>query len=86
MDIRKLQGYKLICPKNPNRRRPAMSDITIAPYYPFRLIKIVNQSVDADATTASIEIEPKKTSSLYAIDVGTKRTQCTVGLNARFVI
>jgi transposase len=37
-----------------------MSDLTIAPYFPFRRIKIVNQSVDFDAAKASIEILPHK--------------------------
>ncbi|MCK4985439.1 MAG: transposase [Desulfobacterales bacterium] len=37
-----------------------MSDLTIAPYFPFRRIKIINQSVDPDATMASIEILPHK--------------------------
>ena len=37
-----------------------MSELTIAPYFPFRRIKIINQSVDIDATEASIEILPHK--------------------------
>jgi hypothetical protein len=37
-----------------------MSDLTIAPYFPFRRIKIINQSVDIDASKASIEILPHK--------------------------
>ena len=37
-----------------------MSDITIAPYFPFRRIKIVNQRVDCEATKATIEIQPHK--------------------------
>ena len=37
-----------------------MSELTIAPYFPFRRIKIINQSVELDATKASIEILPHK--------------------------
>jgi hypothetical protein len=37
-----------------------MFDLTIAPYFPFRRIKIINQSVDIDASKASIEILPHK--------------------------
>jgi transposase len=37
-----------------------MSEITIAPYFPFRRIKIVRQSVDSDAAKASIEIMPNR--------------------------
>ena len=37
-----------------------MSELTIASYFPFRRIKIINQSVDGDATRASIEIWPHK--------------------------
>jgi transposase len=35
-----------------------MSELTIAPYFPFRRIKIINQSVDPGATKASIELLP----------------------------
>jgi transposase len=35
-----------------------MSDITIAPYFPFRRIKIVNQDVTENAAKAVIEIKP----------------------------
>ncbi len=37
-----------------------MSDITIASYFPFRRIKIVNQSVDPEAVKASIQIVPHR--------------------------
>ena len=37
-----------------------MSDLTIASYFPFRRIKIINQCVDSDAAKASIEILPHK--------------------------
>jgi len=37
-----------------------MSDLTIASYFPFRRIKIINQCVEGDATRASIEILPHK--------------------------
>lgn len=35
-----------------------MSELTIAPYFPFCRLKIINQSVDRDASKASIEILP----------------------------
>ena len=37
-----------------------MSDLSIAPYFPFRRIKIIHQCVDPDAAKASIEIMPHK--------------------------
>lgn len=37
-----------------------MSDISIAPYFPFRRIKIIGQRLEPNASCASIEIEPKK--------------------------
>ena len=37
-----------------------MSDITIAPYFPFRRIKIIKQNVDSNAAKASIEIMPSR--------------------------
>ena len=37
-----------------------MSDLSIAPYFPFRRIKIVHQCVDPQAAKASIEIVPHK--------------------------
>jgi transposase len=42
------------------QRRPAMSGVSIAPYFPFRRIKIVNQSVLADASEARIQVKPDK--------------------------
>ena len=37
-----------------------MSVPTIAPYFPFRRIKIINQSVTAQADTAHIQVQPDK--------------------------
>jgi len=37
-----------------------MSDLTIASYFPFRRIKIINQMVDPEATEAWIELQPHK--------------------------
>ena len=37
-----------------------MSGVSIAPYFPFRRIKIVNQSVLADASEARIQVKPDK--------------------------
>lgn len=37
-----------------------MSELTIAPYFPFRRIKIVNQTVFKDAAKAYIRIQPDK--------------------------
>ena len=37
-----------------------MSGVTIAPYFPFRRIKIVNQRVLADARQAHIQVKPDK--------------------------
>jgi transposase len=37
-----------------------MSDISIAPYFPFRRIKIVNQTVTPEATAAYIHVQPDK--------------------------
>jgi len=37
-----------------------MSELPIAPYFPFRRIKIVHQCVDPEAAKASIEIVPHK--------------------------
>lgn len=37
-----------------------MSELTIASYFPFRRIKIINQTVDPDATEAWIAIQPHK--------------------------
>jgi len=37
-----------------------MSELTIASYFPFRRIKIINQSVDPDALKASIDIMPHR--------------------------
>lgn len=37
-----------------------MSDLTIASYFPFRRIKIIDQIVDPEATSAWIEIQPHK--------------------------
>jgi hypothetical protein len=37
-----------------------MSVFTIAPYFPFRRIKIINQSVLVDASEARIQVKPGK--------------------------
>lgn len=42
------------------QRRPAMSGVSIAPYFPFRRIKIINQSVLVDASEARIQVKPDK--------------------------
>ena len=61
MDIRYLQRvYGLTTKKNRIQRRPAMSGVSIAPYFPFRRIKIINQSVLADASEARIQVKPDK--------------------------
>jgi hypothetical protein len=61
MDIRYLQKvYGLTTKKNRIQRRPAMSGVSIAPYFPFRRIKIINQSVLADASEARIQVKPDK--------------------------
>jgi transposase len=59
MDIRYLLWVLIFSPKKKHiQRRPAMSVPTIAPYFPFRRIKITNQSVTADAGTAHIQMQP----------------------------
>jgi len=61
MDIRYLQGvWGLTTKKNLNPRRPAMSVPTIASYFPFRRIKIIDQLVSADAGSAEIWATPHK--------------------------
>jgi transposase len=42
------------------QRRPAMSGATIASYFPFRRIKIINQSVLPDVSQARIQVKPDK--------------------------
>jgi transposase len=42
------------------QRRPAMSGISIAPYFPFRRIKIINQSVLAGTSESRIWAQPSK--------------------------
>lgn len=42
------------------QRRPAMSGLSIAAYFPFRRIKIVSQDVTGQATEAHIKAEPDK--------------------------
>ena len=37
-----------------------MSELTIAPYFPFRRIKITKQNVDSEAANAHIQAEPDK--------------------------
>jgi transposase len=41
-------------------RRPAMSELSISPYFPFRRIKIVKQVVDKIASKAIINVVPDK--------------------------
>jgi len=61
MDIRYLQGVLVFSLKKKHiQRRPAMSAPTIAPYFPFRRIKIVDQIVLKDVSKAHIQIQPDK--------------------------
>jgi transposase len=59
MDIRYLLWVLIFSTKKKHiQRRPAMSVPTIAPYFPFRRIKITNQTVATDAGRAQIQIQP----------------------------
>jgi transposase len=61
MDIRYLLiVFVLTAKKKPIQRRPAMSALTIASYFPFRRIKIINQQVLPDASEARIQAQPDK--------------------------
>jgi transposase len=61
MDIRYLLRVLIFSPKKKYiQRRPAMSELTIAPYFPFRRIKIVNQTIFKDAAKAHIQIQPDR--------------------------
>jgi transposase len=61
MDIRYLLRVLIFSPKKKHiQRRPAMSVPTIAPYFPFRRIKIVDQIVLEDPCEAQIRIQPDK--------------------------
>jgi transposase len=42
------------------QRRPSRSGTSIAPYFPFRRIKIINQRVLADVSEARIQVKPDK--------------------------
>jgi transposase len=42
------------------QRRPAMSGVSIAPYFPFRRIKIIDQSVLPPAVEARIQVKPDR--------------------------
>ena len=42
------------------QRRPAMSGLSIAPYFPFRRIKISSQVVDPQVANAHIHVQPDK--------------------------
>ena len=61
MDIRYLLWIIDLCTnKNIIPRRPAMSELSIAPYFPFRRIKITQQYISADVSIAQIVSEPDK--------------------------
>jgi transposase len=61
MDIRYLQRVLVFSTKKKCiQRRPAMSGVSITPYFPFRRIKIINQSVLVDASEARIQVKPDK--------------------------
>jgi len=61
MDIRYLEKVLGLSAKvNYIQRRPAMSVPTIAPYFPFRRIKIVKQSLLSDISEARVHVEPDK--------------------------
>ena len=65
MDIRYLEKVLGLSAKvNYIQRRPAMSVPTIAPYFPFRRIKIVKQSLLSDISEARVHVEPDKRSHL----------------------
>lgn len=57
MDIRYLRGI-IDLSKNIIQRRPAMSKLSIAKYFPFRRVRIIAQSVFLRATQAWIEVVP----------------------------
>jgi transposase len=59
MDIRYLLiVFVLAAKKKPIQRRPAMSALTIASYFPFRRIKIIHQQVLSHASEARIQASP----------------------------
>ena len=59
MDIRYLKGIIILFPsKKKIPRRPAMSNLSIAPYFPFRRIRIINETLIQEA--AHIEITPDR--------------------------
>jgi len=61
MDIRYLQGIiDLYVRKKIIQWRPAMSNLSIASYFPFRRVRIISQSVFLQATKAWIKIVPDK--------------------------
>ncbi len=61
MDIRYLERVFGLSAKVTNiQRRPAMSVLSIAPYFPFRRIKITDQTVTSDVTGTHIQAEPDK--------------------------
>jgi hypothetical protein len=59
MDIRYLKGIIILFPsKKKIPRRPAMSNLSIAPYFPFRRIRITNETLIQGA--AHIEVTPDR--------------------------
>jgi transposase len=59
MDIRYLFGIINLCAsKKITPRRPAMSALSIAKYFPFPRVRIIDQSVCLKATQARIEVLP----------------------------
>ncbi len=59
MDIRYLQGIIILFPsKKKIPRRPAMSNLSIAAYFPFRRIRITNQTLVQES--AHIEVTPNR--------------------------
>jgi hypothetical protein len=60
-----------------------MSGVSIAPYFPFRRIKIINQSVLADASEARIQVKPDKRFQPVCHFVVKKLPVCTAGTSAR---
>lgn len=61
MDIRYLEGIINLCvSKKTIPRRPAMSTLSIAKYFPFPRVRIVDQSVLLEATQAQIQVVPNQ--------------------------
>src|SRR3974377_2581083 len=61
MGIRYLRRIIDLCvSKNVIQRRPAMSTLSIAKYFPFPRVRIIDQSVYLEATQARIEVVPNQ--------------------------